>query len=298
MTATGQNRISLDERISLFDDGRLAENCREIGALLADELTRVAQRYWMQIKSAARGGSGEADKSLQDLVKLTLPYLAAKYGDVRGQRWVDLIGEHVQGAADRNISLTTTISAIGAAVAETHSILGQKLGNDPERLDRLARCLTQMTLLEVDLYAAHFDLLRARTESLERTARGTQFNGEIVNVAERTSADSKKLRAQAADASSAARGMLGKTAEVAAAAEQSALAMREATQTVAGLIRAIEDARSEVEVAADVAVRAGEQASQAVVVSNVLSDHVQAIESILGLIRDIAGQTNLLALNA
>ena len=92
--------------------------------------------------------------------------------------------------------------------------------------------------------------------------------------------------------------MLGKTSEVAAAAEQSAVAMREAAQTAAGLIRAIEDARSEVEVAAGVAVRAGDQASQAVNVSQALSAHVEAIESILWLIRDIAGQTNLLALNA
>jgi methyl-accepting chemotaxis protein len=92
--------------------------------------------------------------------------------------------------------------------------------------------------------------------------------------------------------------MLGKTSEVAAAAEQSAIAMREAAQTAAGLIRAIEDARSEVEVAAGVATRAGDQASQAVKVSQALSAHVEAIESILSLIRDIAGQTNLLALNA
>ena len=92
--------------------------------------------------------------------------------------------------------------------------------------------------------------------------------------------------------------MLGKTSEVAAAAEQSAVAMREAAQTAAGLIRAIEDARAEVEVAAGVASRAGDQASQAVKVSQALSAHVEAIESILSLIRDIAGQTNLLALNA
>jgi methyl-accepting chemotaxis protein len=92
--------------------------------------------------------------------------------------------------------------------------------------------------------------------------------------------------------------MLGKTSEVAAAAEQSAVAMREAAQTAAGLIRAIEDARSEVEIAAGVATRAGGQAEQAVKVSHALSSHVEAIESILGLIRDIAGQTNLLALNA
>ena len=40
------------------------------------------------------------------------------------------------------------------------------------------------------------------------------------------------------------------------------------------------------------------QAEQAVKVSQALSGHVEAIESILGLIRDIAGQTNLLAFNA
>ena len=56
--------------------------------------------------------------------------------------------------------------------------------------------------------------------------------------------------------------MLGKTSEVAAAAEQSAVAMREAAQTAAGLIMAIEEARSEVEVAAGVATRAGDQASR------------------------------------
>ncbi|KAK0348169.1 hypothetical protein LTR94_038305, partial [Friedmanniomyces endolithicus] len=67
--------------------------------------------------------------------------------------------------------------------------------------------------------------------------------------------------------------MLGKSSEVAAAAEQSAVAMREAAQTAAGLIRAIEDARAEVDQAADVANRAAEQAGQAVGMSEMLSDH-------------------------
>ena len=79
-----------------------------------------------------------------------------------------------------------------------------------------------------------------------------------MSVVERTASGSRKVRDQAAEASAAARGMLGKTTEVAAAAEQSAVAMREAAQTAAGLIMAIEEARSEVEVAAGVATRAGE----------------------------------------
>ncbi|WP_380879830.1 methyl-accepting chemotaxis protein [Sphingomonas sp. DBB INV C78] len=74
--------------------------------------------------------------------------------------------------------------------------------------------------------------------------------------------------------------------------------MREAAHTAAGLIRAIEEARGEVESAAAVATRAAAQSAEAVIVTEALSDHAKAIESILGLIRDIAGQTNLLALNA
>ncbi|WP_422635946.1 methyl-accepting chemotaxis protein [Sphingomonas hankookensis] len=54
----------------------------------------------------------------------------------------------------------------------------------------------------------------------------------------------------------------------------------------------------EVEAAAEIATRASEQAGTAVGMSEALSDHAKSIESILGLIRDIAGQTNLLALNA
>jgi methyl-accepting chemotaxis protein len=107
-----------------------------------------------------------------------------------------------------------------------------------------------------------------------------------------------QLRDQAREASTATRGMLDKASEVAAAAEQSAIAMREAAHTSSGLIRAIEEARTEVDQAAEVAARASQQAGEAVAMSTALSDHAQSIESILGLIRDIAGQTNLLALNA
>jgi methyl-accepting chemotaxis protein len=194
--------------------------------------------------------------------------------------------------------MTALISATSAAASVGHDILIRVLGSDPERLARLGKALTQATLLEVDVFAAHHDALRTRDERQRRSARGVEFNNEMMVVVDRTAADSRSLRAQAADASVAVRGMLGRTSEVAAAAEQSAVAMREAAQTAAGLIRAIEDARNEVEVAAGVATRAGGQASEAVKVSQALSSHVEAIESILGLIRDIAGQTNLLALNA
>jgi methyl-accepting chemotaxis protein len=291
--------VRLEGRIGRFDsDGRLAAECREIASLFANDAVRVAKRFWLHFGSAPEVDTRFEGAALDELVLKILPYMAAKYGDVANQKWADMVGGFVEEATASGVSLTTLLASISAAAEEGHEILREKLGTEPERLAGLAACLTRSTLLEADVFAAHFDLLRARAERQRRAAKGEQFNEEIVSAAERTASDSRMLAAQASDASAAARGMLGKTSEVAAAAEQSAIAMREAAQTAAGLIRAIEDARNEVETAAGVATRAGDQASKAVQVSQALSGHVQAIESILGLIRDIAGQTNLLALNA
>ncbi|MGB3721377.1 MAG: methyl-accepting chemotaxis protein, partial [Pacificimonas sp.] len=109
---------------------------------------------------------------------------------------------------------------------------------------------------------------------------------------------SRTAREQSGQAAAETRGMLGKAAEVAAAAEQSATAMREAAETSTGLIHAIEETRIEVDGASTVVDRASEQAEQAMQTADLLAEHAKAIDSIVSLIRDIAGQTNLLALNA
>ncbi|HEX8574442.1 MAG TPA: methyl-accepting chemotaxis protein [Allosphingosinicella sp.] len=163
---------------------------------------------------------------------------------------------------------------------------------------RALAALQRLAAYESDIVLAQVALLEADAAAAARGRRSEQFEQSVASLVEATTGESAKLREQTGEAAAAARGMLGKSSEVASAAEQSALAMRDAAETSAGLIRAIEDARSEVETAAEVATRAGEEAAGAMQASRALSGHVQAIESILGLIRDIAGQTNLLALNA
>lgn len=178
------------------------------------------------------------------------------------------------------------------------SALFARYADDPANLEQAVAIMMRVCQFEADIILAQVANLEA-IEAADQRGRDTeQFERRVGDLVRSTTEDSKALTDRTRATASAARGMLGKTSEVAAAAEQSAVAMREAAQTAAGLIRAIEDARAEVEVAADVASRAGEQASVAVKVSQDLSGHVEAIESILSLIRDIAGQTNLLALNA
>ena len=299
MAGERQDEIDLGRRIRMFDtDGRLEESCREIWALIEPEKAAIARAYWERYAQSDEITRPITPDKLDELTARIVPHIEAKHGALADPEWVDMTRGYVEAATRANISLTTLYSGITACGQAVQDSLVRALPDDPERLARLNRAVMALTALEIDVFSAHYDVLRTAGERERRIAQGTEFNQEIVSVVEHTATGSRKVRAQAADASAAARGMLGKTSEVAAAAEQSAVAMREAAQTAAGLIMAIEDARNEVEVAAGVATRAGDQASKAVQVSQALSAHVEAIESILGLIRDIAGQTNLLALNA
>jgi methyl-accepting chemotaxis protein len=134
---------------------------------------------------------------------------------------------------------------------------------------------------------------RFRRDELAR-----QFNDGLSRIMEEANASALVLRSQAESSSTSANSMLDQAAEVAVAADQSASAMRNAAQTSAGLILAINDARVEVESSAKIAGRASIEAGNAVDMSQALSEHAKSIEFFLSLIRNIAGQTNLLALNA
>lgn len=174
----------------------------------------------------------------------------------------------------------------------------RRFPDDPDFVASSCDAIIAMNALYFDLAFTVVGAQNRATHHQGLAHQSREFRSNISETLSRALGDSRGLRERTGQTSHAARGMLGKTSEVAAAAEQSALAMREAAHTAAGLIRAIEESRAEVEVAAQIATRAADRSVHAVAISEVLSDHAQAIESILGLIRDIAGQTNLLALNA
>ena len=212
--------------------------------------------------------------------------------------WVQAIAEQGRGIYREKTSVPAYIAARDQLVTRVIARMFEEFTGDAPKLEQCVSTYQRLTSFETDIILAQVALLEAIEAADQRGRESEQFERRVGELVRASTDQSKSLTERTRATSASARGMLGKTSEVAAAAEQSAVAMREAAQTAAGLIRAIEDARTEVETAAEVATRAGDQASQAVKVSQALSAHVEAIESILSLIRDIAGQTNLLALNA
>lgn len=277
-------------------DGTLADRARELWSHLEPEIVVINRAFWNVYRSSPEVTSSFPDAQLDDYSRKVIPYARAKFHELKRGEWVVTARAYVEKGYEAGLSLSTLLASLAAA--SEVAMEGLEEIEDSQLRKELQRTARQMIALEIDVWVYHGINIANQMTGRVQARQATDFNRAVAAVVSRCTTDSEALRSQASNTASATRGMLGKTSEVAAAAEQSAVAMREAAQTAAGLIRAIEDARGEVEVAAGVATRAGSQAEQAVKVSQALSSHVEAIESILGLIRDIAGQTNLLALNA
>jgi methyl-accepting chemotaxis protein len=255
------------------------------------EFERELRWLWEEagdlIDSAVTASGGEA-ASARTRESFTRPVDSA---------WIHAVARLGFDIYTKGVSVPEEMDRRARLVASLCSAFRERFG-DEAGFRRALQALQRLAAYESDVILAQLALLEANEAAAARGRSSERFERNVAGLVEATTGESERLREKTGQTAASARGMLGKTAEVAEAAEQSALAMRDAAETAAGLIRAIEDARREVEVAAGVATRAGEEASGATQASRALSAHVEAIESILGLIRDIAGQTNLLALNA
>ncbi|MDB5703243.1 MAG: chemotaxis protein [Sphingomonas bacterium] len=290
--------IDLTERLRLFgftaDDLAVARRMWTIVEPEAGKVAETQRAQWHQFFDGRDATTGGASWTLET----GIAYLRNRFERADRTEWVRSAERNVAYAFASDVSLTALISMTCAGATPMLDILSRLHDCSKEERQRINEVFFRLHSLECDIYASLYNAYRDFDDRRQRDHLADDFRDGIAQMVEAATREGAALRQQAARTSTSARGMLGKTSEVAAAAEQSAVAMREAAQTAAGLIRAIEDARTEVEAAAEIATRASTQAGEAVGMSEALSDHAQSIESILGLIRDIAGQTNLLALNA
>lgn len=291
--------VLMADRFPFYDlDGRLVANATEIQTIIAGHEEDIARAYWdafNALPSVDRSVEGELYESY---VRGSARHTALKYSDPAGQEVATIACQNTHMARRVKLPLASVMSCMAESQRLTIEYVVAACKGDAQRIVRLTSAINRLGLVEFDIMQRYAEKLDGAVISSERQMLAGDFDRSIASLVQDTDSARQQLSKQAASADQAAKGMIAKTSEVAAASEQSAMAMREAASTAAGLIRAIEDARSEVEASAGVATRASEQAGEAVAMSEALSRHAESIESILGLIREIAGQTNLLALNA
>ena len=291
-------RIDIEERRRAYKlDAEFEATLNETWEMIRADAEAVVRAFWdhyLSFPDMAR----KLDRALlPKLIESGIAYTAGKLGQPIDQAWIDRIAAHGTDIARTGAPIHVVTSSFAASYFAVIDIIRARV-NDPAHLVRLLKASELAAVVETEVIMTQIANIHRAENGHRLRQQAEMFRQQVLGVIQTTTTRSRNLRSQASAAAANTRGMLGKSAEVAAAAEQSATAMREAAQTAAGLIRAIEEARREVEAAAEVANKASLQASEAVDTAVSLAAHSEAIESIVSLIRDIAGQTNLLALNA
>jgi methyl-accepting chemotaxis protein len=288
-----------DTIVKAFDfDGCMAERCRDLLAVVDSEMESFSAHYWEYWTKYGSTAQLRDPEYIDRMVKSTAGYIRNRMRDIHSGEWREYLKSQIIAACKDRVPLGHLLAASTRASLRYFDIFDAKSDGSAATRDRLTKTVHDFTSMELAVTSACYVHYQRIVEHTKKEGFTNQFENDIASSTADISEQANILRRQAAASTAVAQGMLSKASEVATASEQSAVAMREAAQTAAGLIRAIEDTRTEVETAADVANRATERAQEAVEATDTLSEQSKSIESILGLIRDIAGQTNLLALNA
>lgn len=278
--------------------GDLETLCHEIWGIVASDLRSSMLEYLSYVyENIARIPPYEPTQR-QERAAMLYAFIENRMNYPRDDDWIDYFCPHIAKLIDNGMSLGQILLASNHLYYQISRCLHAQLASNDRRLPAFERALHQYFIIETLTVSHMFEEIQKYKTQEIRARDADAFDLEITGYVEGLNQDGQTLQSQAGKAAIATRAMLGKTSQVAAAAEQSALSMRQAATTAAGLIRAIEDARGEVEGASNITERAVTQSAQAVDASVELTAHAESIESILGLIREIAGQTNLLALNA
>lgn len=279
-------------------DSALIDGMKSIGQLIAGREIEIVSAFWQSWgKNPTVYKLWGQDDFASSTHKSAL-FLSSKYNNADTLDWLESIDERGRHASREGIDFLSFVEASIAAQIATQKILCEILANDQNTLNRYNDILLKTSMYEVGIMAESY-AAQSRDDIFERQKTiASAYQQEVAANIEQTYHNGDNLRQNATSASQSACGMLAKTSEVAAAADQSAMAMREAAATAGTLIQVIETTRDQVDIAAHVADEATLHVQTAVAVSETLSAQASAIESILGLIREIAGQTNLLALNA
>jgi methyl-accepting chemotaxis protein len=292
------SHVDLEGRLRLFgftaDDIHVAERMWTIVEPEVRAISELQVSEWRR----AFGLSQSPDFDLERAIESRTQELRDRYTGLDRKAWVLATARIVTSGFSAGLSLTSILTIDSAGAAKTLEILSRRYDCSKEERQQINDVFFRMRSLECDIYSSLYTAQMSQEARRQRDHLAEEFREGVGLMVEAATRDGVTLRRQAGESANSARSVLDKVSEVAAAAEQSATAMRDAARGAAGLIRVIDEVREEAQASAGTATRAASQAAAAVEMSEALSEHARSIESILEMIRTIAGQTNLLALNA
>ena len=299
---TKPSREMLEKRVAIYcKDGRFRQHLNEIWAKCRAPIEAFTQEYWethisdMHITTLSRKQDSAVTR--EQTVAASVGFSLAPFMVMKEHHWmlaaielgtVSWVGAHEDAMVD-------TVSDYSSALILHLLTLTQ---DDPDLHAMALHTISKLASIQFEIASAHRAELDRKLLLHDMGEGGAQFRDRLLSLMDETRAETLHLREETQQTAAQTSSTLAKASEMTVVSEQSAHAMREAAQTAAGLIEAIDTVQHQINISGDIAATAEQRAMEAVEASALLSEHAHMVESILSLIRDIAGQTNLLALNA
>src|SRR4030095_7011718 len=150
--------------------------------------------------------------------------------------WIQDVAEFGRRLFAEQSSVPTYIAQRDQLISRIIARTFERFAAEPDRLLDCTLAFQRLTAYETDIILAQVALLEADEAAEQRGEQTKAFERKVTDLVGKGVSQSEALIKRTSSTAAAARGMLGKTSEVAAAAEQSATAIHEAAQTAAGLI--------------------------------------------------------------
>lgn len=294
--------ISIKERLNLMPDKEaLCNDLKLVAEYIKPRLSEISLANWqltMDYSGQKNYPFDDSARARERTIEFTSKFTYEKFLDYYSDAWVEGACFHAMLAKESGWESWELTNVFNRVYAISREILTEQIDNeDPAKLRLLATFSTAQAI-EIEMMCSAINNFEMANAEYIRRQSAYDFKNTVSVQVGAANELGFNLQSEVQNASTNVRSLLTKSSEVAVASEQSAVAMREAARTAAGLIQAIDDARQEVDASSVIAAEAVAESEKSLENSQELSTHAASIESILGLIRDIAGQTNLLALNA
>ena len=289
-------------RVKLYDqEGLFSRRLRELWELAGpvimecttDQIASINARHDRLVEHAP------AVEQKREAMRLNaIEQVRLKYSTPLNAEWVKRICVRALATYTSRVPTAMIAQASNATALNVSKWLRETLELEPDKVSELCDTLISVQAYEFEILLWQLGELRRQEAALDRTRHVASFHQLVTRSVEQVLSNSDMLARESARTIDASRATLANISEVASAAEQSAVAMREAAETAAGLSDAIDEVAVGLGQVLTIEERASHDADAATAAADELSTEISAIASVLDLIRDIAGQTNMLALNA
>jgi methyl-accepting chemotaxis protein len=291
--------ISFETRRSIFDyDGTLQAKLAEVWEVVNDRVNdhvAAAAQVLLKVPALKKIITPDLEKVMNAKGVERVIY---KFTQPLNQSWVDKMCNISVLSQKIGTPNHVAVGTVHAGAQVFRDIAMDRLASDPIKMKRVVQTISQLEAFEIELVVAMMSHLDARDEQSRLARHSEEFEHKVIATVTEIATSSAQLRAQAETASDESRDMLKRSTDVASATSQSTAVMRETARLTAQLSRVIDGTYNGIGRAAKDAANAADQSETTMNTVTTLAQNAKEIESVLSLIKNIAGQTNLLALNA